>query len=56
MTSLVALRRGVLSIVDGPFGSNLASEHYVDEGARVEFEIAPGKNGDRAKDVVKVEV
>jgi CspA family cold shock protein len=28
----------------------------LDEGARVEFEIAPGKNGDRAKDVVKVEV
>lgn len=32
---LVRLRRGVESIVDGPFGSNLASEHYVDEGARV---------------------
>jgi cold shock protein len=28
----------------------------LDEGARVEFEIAPGKNGDRAKDVIKVEV
>lgn len=29
------LRRGVESIVDGPFGSNLAGEHYVDHGARV---------------------
>lgn len=31
----VTLNRGIESIVDGPFGSNLASEHYVDEGARV---------------------
>jgi len=27
----------------------------LDEGARVEFEITPGKNGERAKDVIKVE-
>jgi CspA family cold shock protein len=27
----------------------------LDEGARVEFEIEPGKNGDRAKSVVKME-
>ena len=28
----------------------------LDEGARVEFEIEPGKNGDRAKAVSKVEI
>jgi CspA family cold shock protein len=27
----------------------------LDEGVRVEFEIEPGKNGDRAKSVTKVE-
>ena len=29
------LRRSLLSAVDGPFGSNLTSAHYVDDGARV---------------------
>ncbi|WP_168221045.1 restriction endonuclease subunit S [Actinomadura sp. WMMA1423] len=27
--------RSILSLADGPFGSNLASKHYTDEGARV---------------------
>lgn len=29
------LRRALLTITDGPFGSSLKSSHYVDEGARV---------------------
>ena len=28
----------------------------LDEGTKVEFDIEPGKNGDRAKDVAKVDV
>jgi type I restriction enzyme S subunit len=31
----IRLSRVLESIVDGPFGSNLASSHYTDEGARV---------------------
>jgi type I restriction enzyme, S subunit len=31
----VDVRRVITSIVDGPFGSSLTSEHYSDEGARV---------------------
>ncbi|WP_067142735.1 restriction endonuclease subunit S [Microtetraspora malaysiensis] len=31
----VEVRRVITSIVDGPFGSSLTSEHYSDEGARV---------------------
>ena len=34
-TNRVGLRRGIESIIDGPFGSNLAGEHYADHGARV---------------------
>jgi type I restriction enzyme S subunit len=31
----IDVRRVITSIVDGPFGSSLTSEHYSDEGARV---------------------
>jgi type I restriction enzyme S subunit len=31
----VSLRRYVVAITDGPFGSSLTSDHYVDRGARV---------------------
>jgi type I restriction enzyme S subunit len=34
-TGIVSLRRGLSSIVDGPFGSSLTSSHYSDEGTRV---------------------
>ncbi|MFD0851209.1 restriction endonuclease subunit S [Actinomadura adrarensis] len=32
---LESIGRSVLSLADGPFGSNLASKHYTDSGARV---------------------
>lgn len=32
---VVALRRFIVSMCDGPFGSSLKSEHYSDEGVRV---------------------
>lgn len=33
--SMVPLRRAILEICDGPFGSNMKTEHYASEGVRV---------------------
>ena len=51
-TRTVPLRRFLVSINDGPFGSSLTSQHYSDSGARVvrlgNIGLAEFKNEDRA--------
>ena len=53
----VALRDVALSLQDGPFGSNLKSSHYVDNGVRVVRlqNIAPGYFDDRDRAFVTEE-